>query len=138
MRRGQATLELLVVIPFVALLLFGVIEMGAAWRTHHTVAHTAREGARLAILPGAVEAEVRAEMVGILAEGGVDPSSTSILFPCEGDCFGAARAQGIPVEARVSYPFDFVLLGPIADFLSGDGSAFGPVSIQTGIVMRVE
>ena len=96
MRRGQATLELLVVIPFVALLLFGVIEMGAAWRTHHTVAHTAREGARLAILPGAVEAEVRAEMVGILAEGGVDPSSTSILFPCEGDCFGAARAQGIP------------------------------------------
>ena len=137
-RSGQAALEFLVVLPVLALLTFGIIEMGAAWRTHHVVAHTAREGARLTILPGAIENEVRAEMADRLTQGGLDPANATIEFLCEGACFAANRAQGAPIEARVSYPHAFRLLGPIANYLGGDGSAYGSVTIQTGIVMSVE
>ena len=136
--RGQAALELLVVLPVLALLTFGIIEMGAAWRTHHVVAHTAREGARLTILPGAVENEVRTEMANRLVQGGLAPGDATIEFLCEGNCFAANRTQGDPIEARVSYPHTFHLLGPIANYLGGDGSAYGSVTIRTGIVMSVE
>ena len=136
--KGQAALEFSVVLPVLALLVFGVIEMGAAWRTHHVVAHTAREGARLTILPGAIEDEVRTEMANRLVQGGLAPGDATIEFLCEGACFAANRAQGAPIEARVSYPHAFRLLGPIANYLGGDGSVYGSVTIQTGIVMSVE
>ena len=78
--KGQAALEFLVVLPVLALFMFGIIEMGAAWRTHHVVAHTAREGARLTILPGAVENEVRAEMADRLTQGGLNPANGTITI----------------------------------------------------------
>ena len=103
-------------------LIFGIIEMGAAMRTYQAVTHTAREGARLTSFPGAVEAEVRTSMANRLTSGGLSPPDATIEFLCEGICFGPGRVSGATAEARVSYPFDFVVLGPIADYLVGDGS----------------
>ena len=135
---GQALVEFLITLPVLLLLVFGIIEMGAALRTYQVATHTAREGARLTILPSADEVAVRAEMANRLTQGGLNPASATIDFVCAGDCFGAARATGEGAEVRISYPFSFMLLGPIADYFSGDGTAFGTVTMQTGFVMRIE
>ena len=50
-KAGQALVEFLIVLPVLVLLIFGIIEMGAAWRTYQVATNTAREGARLTILP---------------------------------------------------------------------------------------
>ncbi len=135
---GQALVEFLIAMPVLVLLVFGIIEMGAAWRTYQVTTHTAREGARLTVLPNADESTVRADMATRLTQGGLDAASATINFVCTGACFGSTRTTGAGVEVQVSYPFSFVFLGPIANYVTGDGSAFGTVTMQTGFVMRIE
>ena len=89
--RGQALVEFLVALPVLLLLVFGIIEMGAAWRTYQVTTNTAREGARLTVLPNADETSVRSAMADRLTQGGLDPANATINFVCTGDCFGAAR-----------------------------------------------
>ena len=56
-KRGAAVVEFAVVMPLLCLFLFGTIEVGYAYLVRHTVAAAAREGARVASLPDATEAE---------------------------------------------------------------------------------
>lgn len=136
--RGQALVEFMVVFPLLVLLVFGIIEMGAAWRTYQVTTNAAREGARLTVLPNANETEVRTAISNRLVNGGLDPANATVEFNCSASCFGAGRVTGEGAEVRISYPFDFVLLGPIATYVGGDGSAYGRVTMQSGFVMRIE
>ena len=135
---GQALVEFLIAMPVLVLLIFGIIEMGAAWRTYQVTMNTAREGARLTVLPNADEVTVRAAMADRLTQGGLDPATATIEFVCTGACFGAARTTGEGAEVRISYPYSFIVLGPIADYVTGNGAAYGTVTMQTGFVMRIE
>jgi Flp pilus assembly protein TadG len=128
----------MIAFPVLVLLIFGIIEMGAAWRTFQVATNTAREGARLTVLPNADETDVRAEMANRLTQGGLDPASATIDFVCTADCFAAGRTTGEGAEVRVTYPFDFVFLGPIVNYIGGNGSAWGTVNMETGFVMRIE
>jgi len=135
---GQALAEFMIAFPVLVLLIFGIIEMGAAWRTFQVATSTAREGARLTILPSADETAVRAEMANRLTQGGLNPTNATIDFVCSADCFAASRTTGEGAEVRVTYPFTFVFLAPIANYLSGNGGAWGRVNMETGFVMRIE
>ena len=138
---GQALVEFLMVFPILLFLVIGIIEMGAAWRAYQVTTNTAREGARMAVVAnGATYDEVRDEINARLRGGGLDPAQAEVEFRCDGgtnaDCFGGAVGESM--EANISYPYTFIFLGPIARFIGGDGSAFGTVTMQTGIVMRNE
>lgn len=136
--QGQALVEFMIVFPLLVLLIFGIIEMGAAWRTYQVTTNAAREGARLTVLPNADEADVRAAIANRLVNGGLDPASATVAFNCSGSCFGSGRSTGEGAEVEIAYPFDFVLLGPIAEYVGGDGSAYGRVTMRSGFVMRIE
>ncbi len=90
------------------------------------------------MLPNADEGNVRAAMAQRLTQGGLDPANATIDFVCSGACFGGGRVTGEGVEVRIAYPFDFIFLGPIADYIGGDGSVYGTITMQTGFVMRIE
>jgi hypothetical protein len=134
---GQALVEFIIVFPVLLLLLFGIIEMGAAWRTYQVTTNAAREGARLAVLPSADEDEIRDAIDERLLRGGLSPATATVEFDCGGDCFGGAASPGDPAEVRISYPFEFAFLGPIMDY-AGATDALGSVTMETGFVMRVE
>lgn len=50
--RGQATIELALLLPFIALVLLAVIQVGLVVRGRILVTHAAREGARVAAVGG--------------------------------------------------------------------------------------
>jgi hypothetical protein len=129
--------EFIIVFPVLLLLLFGIIEMGAAWRTYQVTTNAAREGARLTVLPSADEDEIRDAIDERLLRGGLSPADATIEFDCGGDCFGGAASPGDPAEVRISYPFQFAFLGPIMDYM-GATDALGSVTMETGFVMRIE
>ena len=58
--RGQATVELALVLPVVVLLLLAVVQVALVGRDQVAVAHAAREAARAAAVDPAPEAAVRA------------------------------------------------------------------------------
>ncbi len=141
---GQAIVEFLIVVPALLLLVVGLLEFGTAWRTSQVVTNTAREGARIAVLPPpqGTEANVLAAIEGRLASGGLNPELAAIEILCDAGsgaaCFGSGRA-GAATDVQIEYPYTFIFLGPVAGLWGGEGGdRFGTVTIRSNIVMRNE
>jgi hypothetical protein len=143
-KRGQAIVEFLITIPALLLLVVGTLEFGIAWRTNQVVTNTAREGARIAVLPapaGSI-ANVTTAINTRLASGGLDPGQAEVQILCDNgsgtDCFGPGRG-GNGTEVRIEYPHTFVFLGPVAGLWGGTGGdQYGTVTIRARVVMRNE
>lgn len=122
--RGQAMVELALVLPILLTLFMGVIEFGRAYHTYLIITSASREGARVAILGGS-DASISDRVVAVTASLDQSRLQTTVSpFPAE-------RKSGVlaTVEVRYRIPlvfplFDVVLPNPL------------PLSART--VMRIE
>lgn len=140
--RGQGLVEFLMVVPLLALFVFGIIDMGAAWRNFQVVTNSAREGARMAVVAnGATHGEVLQSIDERLESGGLDLGRRRVSIECDAGtgaaCFGAGMT-GSGTTVNIEYDHTFIFLAPMIRFIGGDGGNFGTVTMQTGIVMRNE
>jgi Flp pilus assembly protein TadG len=130
-----------IVLPILLLLVFGIIEMSNAWRTHQVVTNVVREGARVAILPTVTEDSVRNVMLSKLTSQGMSAPDTIIVY-CETTAAdGLCSGTGQEASVKMDYPFRFTLLGPIVNLACGGscGSGnFGSITIASKTVMRKE
>jgi hypothetical protein len=125
-RRGAAAVEFAVVAPVFFLLVFGMIEFGRMVMVQQVITNASREGARVGVLDGSTESEVRQLVVNYLTNAGVagacldwvpapkaydDVTGTEKLFP--GD-------YGDAIEVTVHVPFDQVSWLPSPMFLGGN------------------
>lgn len=124
-QRGFAVLETALAIPLVLLAVVGALELGRAYQTSQVLANAAREGARVAALPnpaaGTVDAKVRQYLQtdGLLSDAtvGVDINGS---------------------EVTVSYPFQFVVLQPVAQLLVSGSMVDSPIKVTATSVMQNE
>lgn len=103
--RGQTLTEFALVLPLVALLLFGVIQFGIVFHQYVTLTDAVRAGARQAAVgrhtsdpAGAAEDRVRGSAADL------DQSELSVSVSSTWD-------QGDDVTVSASYPYDISLLG---------------------------
>ena len=147
-RAGQALAEFVLVIPVLLLLVFGIVEFGLAFRTHQIVTNTAREGARVAVLPPSAgdpanDARVTAVVDDRLLSAGLDPDEAALVLKCDGTegglCSGASR-WGSLSEVELSYPYRFFVLGGLVRWACGSGcdGSFGTIQLRTAASMRNE
>jgi Flp pilus assembly protein TadG len=135
--RGAELLEFAFVVPVMMLVLAGILDFGFLFKNYEVVTNAAREGARMAALPGWVEADVRARVNAYLAAGGLqDPATTTV----EDVVLVINEAAGTSINAirvTVSYPHTFMILGPISHMVQGAG--VGDTTTLTAVVtMRTE
>ncbi|NLI70482.1 MAG: pilus assembly protein [Firmicutes bacterium] len=122
--RGQALVELALVLPVFLLLLWGVIEFGRFGHAYLTVAHAAREGARL----GAVGCDDQ----GIMDEIGdctisLEQDKTTVrISPSWNE-----RYAGESIEVEVEY--SLVLMLPVLS-----SAVPNPYPVSYTAIMRVE
>lgn len=89
---GQATLELALGLPILALLLAGLVEIGMLVSDQSRVWHAAREAARVAVVdPDLADATAAAERAGLT------PLEVDVSPPAQ------LRRQGDPLTASVAY-----------------------------------
>lgn len=98
---GQATVEFVLVMPFFALMLLAVVQVGLLVRTRVLVTHAAREAVRSAAV-GVSDGEVRS---AALAAADLDPGRLTVSVRRSG-----GRAI---VELRYAEPTDVPLVGPL-------------------------
>ncbi|SHI69267.1 TadE/TadG family type IV pilus assembly protein [Desulfofundulus thermosubterraneus] len=91
--RGQAMVELAIVLPVVILILMGIFEFGRVFYAYQMVTNASREGARLAAL-GRPDSEVVERATA--AAGPVGTLEVSISPP------PGTRSRGTPVTVTVS------------------------------------
>ena len=112
-------------LPLLILAGIGVVELGRAYQTSRVLANATREGARVAVLPhsaaGVVDAKVRQRLQtgGLISDETVDVSINGS-------------------EVTVSYPFQFVVLQPVARLLVSGSMVDSPIRVTATSVMRNE
>lgn len=138
--RGQALVEFVLALPILLVIVFGIIEFAAAWRTYQVVTNVAREGARLAITPSGDAAAVNSRIDSLLVQSGLTLSRRTTTLTCNGapgPC--GPGLPGEPEEVRLDYLHTFVVLGPVLNLMCTNcGSGYGTVTLSSRSVMRNE
>ena len=105
-RRGQALVELALVLPIILVLVIGMLEFARAWNLHQALTDATREGTRRAVLANAVwdQDSVRAAVWRGLAQAGYDPAYATVNIG------GTWKTSGQNVNVNVQFPYRFWVL----------------------------
>lgn len=104
--RGQATVELALVLPLVLGLLLFVVQLGLVVRDQIMVVNAAREGARTAAVDTSLDAARRSAE----ASGALDPARMSVAL----ETSGSTVTVTVTYRSRTSVP----LVGPLVGDLT--------------------
>jgi Flp pilus assembly protein TadG len=99
-RRGTEVLELALLLPILLVLIFGAVEAAYFFFVQHVVEGAAREGARVAVLYWATEADARARIDNVMRNSGLpknvaydigfnsaDPEAVTVSVSCNWNQF---------------------------------------------------
>jgi len=123
--RGNAVVEMALVLPFLLLLVFGITEFGRAWMTLNVLQTAAREGARLAVVTTPDVAAVQARATAVCNAAAIH---NNVVVSCVGPAINDVERK---VTVTVSADFSIVS-GRVLNAFSGTI----PLSAQT--TMRSE
>lgn len=138
--RGQALIEVALTLPLVLLVAVGIFEFGRAYQTWQILTNAAREGARVAVLPG-VDDDAVEERVHEYLEAGLIPDPDDADVTIDRDTtvtIGGAGATASASRVDVAYPFTFIVLQPVAQLVVGDSTVGAPLTMTTSATMRNE
>jgi Flp pilus assembly protein TadG len=135
---GAELVEFALILPLLLLVFGGIVDFGLLLQRQQVVTNAAREGARLAILPGYTIADVRARVTQFVREGLNNPTaapttdmSMVTLTPGSGPPFRAARIEVRLVDR-------FLVVGPMLSLAGGSGGSFGAITLTATTTMRLE
>jgi len=133
-QRGAALLETAVTLPLVLLVSVSIFEFGRAYQTWQVLTNAAREGARLAVLEGQTDAQVTSTVRNYLTGGRLTNAASASILVVRNVPFGATTASRI----TVNYPFQFMVLSPVARLVRGNSTVGAPLTMQSSALMRNE
>lgn len=144
--KGAELIEFAFVLPLLLFVVVGIIDFGFTFQRYEVVTNAAREGARLAVLPGYTATDACQRALDYLQNGGVTPTGSCptptnptivITKP-----FSISMGTGTPtppplpgVKVDVLYTSPYLFLGPIAGLFGG---SFTSVPLRAVAIMRCE
>lgn len=132
---GGQLVEFALVLPIMLLLITGIAEFGFLFQTYEVTTNAAREGVRLAVLPGNEAnnyAVVTARVNDYMASTGLPGTYTTAVAPQQVQIAPGQTANGVRVT--VTYTYDSLFIGPIVGLFSGTFA--DTIVYQTAAQMR--
>jgi len=128
-RGGQAAVEFALVLPFLLIMLIGIVEFGRAWNQHQVITDAARETARRACL-GTDLAEADAKKVAndAMAAAGIDYRRATI------DIDGLDDDSDTIVTVSIDLRYRFTFFSTLVAWATGDEV----IHLKTSFSMRNE
>ena len=136
---GAQLVEFALVLPLLLLVLLGIAEFGFMFQRYEVVTNAAREGARMAVLPGYGAADVQARVATFVSSGRV-PTTTSPANPrvlVENVSIPVAGGRP-PISAKrvtVTYTYTYQFLNALSVFFGSRGTT---VPLSAVSEMRTE
>ncbi len=132
--RGAELVEFALIFPTLLLVVLGIMDFGFLFQRYEVVTAAAREGARVAVLPGYTNADVTTRVGQYLTAAGLTGTPT----------VNVGAAQVIPVGSQcvsvrpvtVTYTHTFLFIGPLMAFFGE--SALGTQALNATSAMRSE
>ena len=136
--RGAALLEMAFVLPMLLLISIGILEFGRAFQTWQILTNAAREGARVAVLPGMDDSMVTARVQEYVQAGVLDPSATTTVTIQRDVPISYGSGTGTGSKVIVSYPFKFMVLNGVAKLVASNTTLGSDFTMATSATMRNE
>jgi Flp pilus assembly protein TadG len=120
--RGAALLEMALTLPLLLLVCVGILEFGRAYQTWQVLTNAAREGARVAVLPGTTQSDVTTRVRQYMSAGQLPNAATATVAIDGAQTVSIGAGTASASQVTVTYPFDFIVLDPIARLATGRGT----------------
>ena len=111
-------MEFALVLPLLLLVVLGIAEMGFMFQRYEVVTNAAREGARLAVLPGYGTTDVQDRVVAYVSSGRVPTTGTNPNVQVDSVSIPVSGGRP-PISAKrvtVTYTYTFQFLNALAAF----------------------
>jgi Flp pilus assembly protein TadG len=137
--RGQALLETAITLPILLLVSVGIFEFGRAYQTWQILTNAAREGARIAVLPGSTPGAVDARAREYMTSGALPNAATAGVTVTPATVSVGLTGTAPASQVTIAYPFDFMMLNPVVRLVV-PGSTLGgsALTLTSSAVMRNE
>jgi Flp pilus assembly protein TadG len=138
--RGAELIELALVLPILLLVVVAILDFGLLMQRYLTINNAAREGARIAVLPGYYSlTDVRSRVTQYVREGTGDntASPTTALATVTIDPDGAGGKPGFSAaQVTVTMTHSYLFLGPVSGLFGG--GSFSSITLTARSTMRIE
>ena len=134
--RGAELIEFALVLPLLMFIILGLVDFGFLFQRFEVVTNAAREGARMAVLPGYATADVTARVKNYVSTGGLTTTATNpsvVVTNVAIPTGGGPVMQGKKVV--VTYVSSYLFLGPLAGWFGG---SFTTTNLTGTAIMRDE
>jgi Flp pilus assembly protein TadG len=133
--KGAALLEAAITVPIILLISVGIFEFGRAYQTQQVLVNAAREGARIAVIEGTTDGEVRARVNSYVTGGGLKALADGNILVSRAVAMNGTTASSIEVR----YPFQFMVLNPVVRLIAPTDTKTGaPITMTAITLMRNE
>jgi Flp pilus assembly protein TadG len=137
-QRGAALLEVAFTLPLLLLVSVSIFEFGRAFQTWQVLTNAAREGARVAVLPGIDNTMVTARVQQYLTAGqlSADVTPTITIDKNTPISYGAGSAPGSTVT--IAFPYKFMVLQNVVRLVVTGSTAGDDFTMVASATMRNE
>jgi len=140
-QRGAELIEFALVLPLLLMIVLGIVDFGFLFQRLEVVTNAAREGARMAVLPGYSTADVQNRVLAYIQTGGLpttgaySPPSINVTNVSIG--YDPADPTKVVDAKQVSvvYTHNYMFIGGIAGWFGG---SFSTVPLRAVATMRKE
>jgi Flp pilus assembly protein TadG len=137
--RGAELIEFAVVLPMLLLVFVAIVDFGLLFQRYLTVSNAAREGARIAVLPGYAQTDVQNRVTEYVrnstGDNTLSPAAVRTLVSIDPDGGGPL----LPFQAAqvtVSLTHNYLFIGPVSGLLGG--GSFTSITLAARSTMRME
>jgi Flp pilus assembly protein TadG len=132
--RGAALLETAITLPIILLVCVGIFDFGRAYETWQVLTNAAREGARLAVIQGSTDADIRTRVKNYASAGGITVPDGEIAINRNTALTGTDTASQI----QINHLYKFMVLNPVIRLIAPSSTTGGDITMQSSAIMRNE
>jgi len=134
--RGAELIEFALVLPLLLLLVLGIVDFAFMFQRLEVITNAAREGARIAVLPGYDTPDVRARVNNYLVDGGVPiVAGTNPVVNLSTVPLASPGGTITAKQVQVTYTHQYMFLSGLASWFGGN---FSTVPLNAVSTMRAE
>jgi Flp pilus assembly protein TadG len=137
-QKGAALLETAITMPLLLLVAVGIFEFGRAYQTWQVLTNAAREGARIAVLPDPTPGRAEQRVREYMQTGQLPMWNAAAVNVNRASSITVNGAQASASVVTVDYPFNFMVLGPVARLVTPQTTLGNALTMRARAVMRNE
>ncbi len=136
--RGAELIELALVLPILLLAFAGIVDFALLMQRWLVISNAAREGARIAVLPGYTQTDVQNRVTAYVRQGTGDTAASPTASLVTVTITPVAPTPPFPAaQVTVSLTHSYLIIGPVSALLGGGGS-WTSITLTARSTMRIE